>query len=61
MRPHSDSGVLRTRFPADWIAATKGYIGYGMLTPIRKPQFHRDLLDWEKELQQGGGQDSLFG
>lgn len=26
----------------------KGYIGLGMITPIRKPA-HRDLLDWEKE------------
>ena len=26
----------------------KGYIGKGMITPIRKPEF-RDLLDWEKE------------
>ena len=26
----------------------KGYIGSGMITPIRKP-VHRELLDWEKE------------
>ncbi len=26
----------------------KGYIGKGMVTPIRKPEC-RDLLDWEKE------------
>lgn len=26
----------------------KGYIGKGMLTPIRKPT-HRDLLEWEKD------------
>jgi hypothetical protein len=26
----------------------KGYVGKGMITPIRKPEF-RDLLDWEKE------------
>jgi DDE superfamily endonuclease len=25
-----------------------GYIGLGMITPIRKPP-HRELLDWEKE------------
>jgi len=39
--------VLDGLDPADWIG-DKGYIGNGMLTPIRKPQF-RDLLDWEKE------------
>jgi hypothetical protein len=39
--------VLRGLDPADWIG-DKDYIGNGMLTPIRKPQF-RDLLDWEKE------------
>jgi DDE superfamily endonuclease len=33
--------------PADWIA-DKGYVGNGMVTPVRKPQF-RELLDWEKE------------
>ena len=26
----------------------KGYIGNGMITPIRKPA-HRTLLDWEKQ------------
>jgi DDE superfamily endonuclease len=41
------SGVLHTLDPANWIG-DKGYIGNGMLTPIRKPQ-HRELLDWEKE------------
>ena len=41
------SGVLHGLDPADWIG-DKGYIGNGMLTPIRKPE-HRDLLDWEKE------------
>ena len=39
--------------PADWIG-DKGYIGNGMLTPIRKPQF-RDLLDWEKEFNKAVG------
>jgi DDE superfamily endonuclease len=28
--------------------ADKGYVGNGMITPIKKPA-HRDLLDWEKE------------
>jgi len=33
--------------PSDWIG-DKGYVGLGMITPIKKPP-HRDLLDWEKE------------
>jgi hypothetical protein len=33
--------------PGDRIG-DKGYIGKGMLTPIRTPK-HRDLLDWEKQ------------
>lgn len=41
------SGVLDTLDPADWMG-DKGYIGKGMITPIRKPA-HRELLDWEKE------------
>jgi hypothetical protein len=40
------SGVLDGLDPADW-TGDKGYIGNGMLTPIRKPQF-RGLLDWER-------------
>jgi len=28
--------------------ADKGYVGSGMITPIRKPA-HRELLDWEKD------------
>lgn len=44
------SGVLVTLDPANWIG-DKGYIGNGMLTPIRKPP-HRRLLDWEKEFNQ---------
>ena len=42
-----ESGVLETLNPADWIG-DKGYVGNGMITPIKKPQ-GRDLLDWEKE------------
>ena len=42
-----ESGVLITMNPTLWIG-DKGYIGNGMLTPIRKPA-HRVLLDWEKE------------
>lgn len=41
------SGVLDTLTPADWIG-DKGYIGKGMITPIRKPAC-RALLDWEIE------------
>jgi len=40
------SGVLHTLDAKQWIG-DKGYIGNGMITPIRKPA-HRDLLDWEK-------------
>jgi hypothetical protein len=42
-----ESGVLLTLDPANWIG-DKGYIGNGMITPIRKPA-HRKLLGWEKE------------
>jgi hypothetical protein len=42
-----ESGVLLTLDPADWVG-DKGYVGNGMITPIKKPA-HRDLLDWEKE------------
>jgi DDE superfamily endonuclease len=41
------SGVLETLEPANWIG-DKGYIGKGMITPIRKPTC-RKLLDWELE------------
>jgi DDE superfamily endonuclease/Helix-turn-helix of DDE superfamily endonuclease len=41
------SGVLDTLDPSAWMG-DKGYIGAGMLTPIRKPE-HRNLLDWEKD------------
>jgi hypothetical protein len=41
------SAVLVTFDPANWIG-DKGYVGNGMLTPIKKPT-HRKLLDWEKE------------
>jgi DDE superfamily endonuclease len=41
------SGVLETFQPANWIG-DKGYIGKGMITPIRKPAY-RELVDWEKE------------
>jgi hypothetical protein len=41
------SGVLDRLDTQNWIGA-KGYIGLGVITPIKKPP-HRDLLDWEKE------------
>ena len=41
------SGVLDTLDHGNWIG-DKGYVGAGMLTPIKKP-LHRGLLDWEKE------------
>jgi hypothetical protein len=37
------SGVTQGRWIGD-----KGYVGTGMITPIRKPA-HRELLEWEKE------------
>ncbi|MGH3898650.1 MAG: transposase family protein [Pseudonocardiaceae bacterium] len=43
----SESEVLRTLDPSDWIG-DKGYIGNDMITPIKKPA-HRELLNWEKE------------
>lgn len=42
-----ESGVLSGMTASSWIA-DKGYIGSGMITPIRKPA-HRDLLNWEKD------------
>jgi hypothetical protein len=42
-----ESGVLLTLDPLNWIG-DKGYVGNGMITPIKKPE-HRDLLGWEKE------------
>lgn len=41
------SGVLDGMGPKNWIG-DKGYVGKGMITPIRK-LVCRDLLDWEKE------------
>jgi DDE superfamily endonuclease len=43
----NESGVLLTTQPDNWIG-DKGYVGNGMITPIKKPKF-RKLLDWEKE------------
>ncbi len=44
----SESGMLEGFLPGSWIG-DKGYIGKGMITPVRKPA-HRGLLDWEKEV-----------
>jgi len=41
------SGVIETLDPGNWMG-DKGYIGNGMITPIRKPEY-RKLLDWENE------------
>jgi hypothetical protein len=41
------SGVLNGMDPKNWIG-DKGYVGKGMITPIKKTP-GRDLLDWEKE------------
>jgi hypothetical protein len=43
----AESDVLSGVAPGSWIG-DKGYIGSGMITPIRKPA-HRKLLDWEKK------------
>jgi hypothetical protein len=41
------SGALTPDAAVNW-TGDKGYVGTGMLTPIKKPT-HRDLLDWEKQ------------
>jgi len=45
------SGVLDGMDSRNWLG-DKGYIGKGMITPIRKPA-GRELLDWEKEFNTG--------
>jgi len=42
-----ESDVLLTLDPSGWVG-DKGYVGNGMITPIKKPA-GRELLDWEKE------------
>ncbi len=42
-----ESEVLLAFDPGNW-AGDKGYVGNGMITPVKKPA-HRDLLDWERE------------
>ena len=46
-----ESGVLDTLVSGDW-TGDKGYVGRGILTPIKKP-LHRDLLEWEKKHNTG--------
>jgi hypothetical protein len=43
----SESGVLLTLNPKDWIG-DKGYVGNDMITPIKKPA-GGELLGWQKE------------
>lgn len=50
---HHDMYILKESGPLDGIDASAfsgdtGFIGAGMVTPIRKPR-HRELLPWEKE------------
>lgn len=42
-----ESGVLLSHGAENWMG-DKGYVGNGMLTPIKKP-IYRDFLDWEKK------------
>jgi hypothetical protein len=42
-----ESGALTSDAAGNW-TGDKGYVGTGMLTPIKKPA-HRELLDWEKQ------------
>lgn len=44
------SGVLTKMNPAHWIG-DKGYLGRGLITPLKKPA-HRDLLDSDKTFNQ---------
>jgi hypothetical protein len=41
-----ESGALDGLDPSDW-TGDKGYVGRGMITPIKKPK-GRKLLDWQK-------------
>ncbi len=47
----NEAGVLDGHDPGNWVG-DKGYLGNGMITPIRKPA-NRDLLDWEKKFNTG--------
>jgi hypothetical protein len=43
----SDSGVLDTLDPGNW-SGDKGFVGYDMITPFKKPA-GGELLEWQKE------------
>jgi hypothetical protein len=43
----SESEVLITLDPGNW-AGDKGFVGYGMITPFKKPA-GGELLNWQKE------------
>ena len=43
-----DESSVLVGFPERSQMGDKGYVGKGMITPIKKPEFG-DLLDWEKE------------
>ncbi len=43
----SESGLLDALAAGDW-AGDKGFVGYGMITPFKKPP-GGELLDWQKE------------
>lgn len=46
-----ESGVLDALDPTTW-TGDKGYVGRGMVTPIKKTAY-RDMLDWEHEFNKG--------
>lgn len=43
-----ESGALATLNPQDW-TGDKGYVGRGMVTPVKKISKKEPLLDWQKE------------
>jgi DDE superfamily endonuclease len=54
-----ESGALHTLDPRDW-TGDKGYVGRGMITPIKKiPEL--ELLDWQKRLQRRHQQNPRSG
>ena len=42
------SGILDTFHPGNWMG-DKGYVGAGMITPIKKRSKKEKLLPWQKE------------
>ncbi|MGH3405398.1 MAG: transposase family protein [Streptosporangiaceae bacterium] len=43
-----DESSVLVDFPEGSQMGDKGYVGKGMITPVRKPEC-RELLDWEKQ------------